>query len=411
MGFDRCAPAEGSEAILITMNRRLPLFAAAAFAVLFRIAGAQEGEAELEERRFRYGGEVVLNFAPVDPGYFNQTDYGDDSLRLFRLNLGLELRASEAFSLLTEIRSDNLDAPRPYALYVRFRPWRERTFALQAGRVPPVFGAFLRRSYEYDNPLIGYPVPYQYPTALRSDSAPATLDQLLAYRGYGARVRYPLGDTSLASGLPQVNPIRWDTGVSVNLGADPVGLALAFTQGTVSDPRVDDDNGGKQFAARLGWRPAFGWDVGVSASRGEYVSDEVTALLEENRGSDQTAVGLDAELARGSWILRGEAIWCAWDAPSLTTGALSTLGFMAEGRYKAGPGLYFAARVSGSRFESLSTPEGAMTWDSPVTRVEGGVGYSFHRNVLGKLALQYNTRDATRITSRWIPAVQLLFWF
>ncbi len=372
-------------------------------------AGAQEPERE--ESPFRYGGEVAANLAPVDPGYFNHTDYGDDSLRLFRLNLALELRPSEKLSLLADIRSDNLDAPKPYALYLRLRPWREHAFAVQVGRVPPVFGAFLRRQYEYDNPLIGYPIPYQYPTVLRPDSAPASLDQLLLWRGYGARVRYPIGDTSVASGLAQVNPIRWDTGVSVNLGSDPVGIAFAFTQGTISSPRVDDDNGGKQFAARLGLRPAFGFELGVSGSRGDYVSDEVMALLEGNRSSDQTAFGVDSELARGPWIVRGEVIWCSWGAPSLTTGPLATLGFTAEGRYKAAPGLYFAARVSGLRFESISSPEGFVTWDSPVTRFEGGVGYSFHRNVLGKLALQYNTRDATRVENRWIPAVQILFWF
>src|SRR3989304_226606 len=131
-------------------------------ALLLGVGSAGFGqEPEREESRFRYGGEVAANFAPMDPGYFNQTDYGDHSLRLFRLNLGLELRASEKFSLLTEIRSDNLDAPRPYALYVRFRPWRERAFAVQAGRGPPVFGAFLRRRYAYDNPPIRYPLPLQ----------------------------------------------------------------------------------------------------------------------------------------------------------------------------------------------------------------------------------------------------------
>ncbi len=382
------------------------------FGLVFGPCAAGFGqETEPGEIRFLYGGEVVANFAPADPGYFNHTDYGDDSLRLFRLNLSLELRPFEMLSLLAEVRSDNLAAPRAYALYARFRPWRERDFAIQAGRVPPVFGAFLRRRYEFDNPLIGYPLPYQYPTVLRSDSAPASLDQLLYYRGYGPWVRYPLGDTSVASGLAQVSPMRWDTGVSVNLGAGPVAFAFALTQGTISDPRVGDDNDGKQLAARLGWRGASGFEVGVSASRGDYVSDEVKVLLEENRSSDQTAFGADAELARGSWILRGELIWCAWDAPTLSTGPLGTLGFMAEGRYKAAPGLYFAARVSGSRFESISTPKGPVTWDSPVTRFEGGVGYTFHRNLLGKIALQYNTRDATRVNSQWIPAVQLLFWF
>ncbi|MGH9336964.1 MAG: hypothetical protein ACRD21_24750, partial [Vicinamibacteria bacterium] len=78
-------------------------------------AGAMAAEEPpAPESRFLYGGEVVGNLAPVDPGYFNQTDYGRDSLRLFRLNLALELRASERLALLTEIRSDNLDVPRPY---------------------------------------------------------------------------------------------------------------------------------------------------------------------------------------------------------------------------------------------------------------------------------------------------------
>jgi hypothetical protein len=374
------------------------------------LAAAVEGfaqETDTEEQWFLYGGEVVANIAPVDPGYFNHTDYGDDSLRLFRLNLALEVRPSETFSLLTEIRTDNLNTPRPYALYARLRPWRDRAFAVQIGRVPPVFGAFLRRRYEIDNPLIGYPLPYQYPTVLRPDAAPENLDQLLRARGYGARVRYPIGDTSVASGLAQVNPIRWDTGFSVNLGSEPLALAVAFTQGTISDPRVDDDNDGKQLAARLGWRPAFGWDLGVSLSSGDYVSDEVKDLLAGNPESSQKAVGVDAELARGAWILRGEAIWCAWDAPSLDTGPLGTLGFLAEGRYKVAPGLYFAARVSGLRFETVSS----VTWDSPVTRFEGGVGYSFHRNLIGKIALQYNTRDATNVQTRWTPAAQILFWF
>jgi hypothetical protein len=391
------------------MKARLPT---AIFFVVPGIAAlALAQESEREESRFLYGGEVVVNVAPVDPGYFNTTDYGDDSLRLFRLNLALELRPSETFSFLAEIRSDNLDAPRPYALYLRFRPFRERAFAVQAGRVPPVFGAFLRRRYEYDNPLIGYPLPYQYPAVLRPDSAPENLYQVLAYRGYGARVRYPIGETTVASGLAQVNPIRWDTGVSVNIGGEPLALAVAVTQGTISWPRVDDDNGGKQLAARLGWRPAFGAELGVSAARGDYVSDEVKALLEGNRSSDQTAVGLDAELARGSWILRGEAIWSAWDAPSLATAPLGSFGFTAEGRYKVQAGLFLAARISGLRYETVSSDVRTETWDANVTRFEGGVGYSFHRNVLGKLVIQYNERDATRVPSRWIPALQLLLWF
>ena len=40
------------------------------------------------------------------------------------------------------------------------------------------FGAFARRTYANDNPLIGYPLAYQYLTSLRPDAVPATADAL-----------------------------------------------------------------------------------------------------------------------------------------------------------------------------------------------------------------------------------------
>jgi hypothetical protein len=388
-----------------------------------RVEAGGEKEKEKEpsgsaivSRRLLYGGEVSANIAPTDPGHFNATEYGRDGLRLFRLNLALELRAAESLSFLTEIRSDNLDAPRPYALYVRFRPWKERELDIQGGRIPPVFGKFSRRRYELDNPLIGYPLPYQYPTILRADSAPAKLYQLLDYRGYGSYVRYPVGNTTPDRGLSQLDPLKWDTGVEVRLGRDPVALAVAVTQGTISNPLVRDDNGGKQIAGRLGVRPFFGVELGISASRGDYVADGVKVLLPEETGkgqrdTHQTALGLDAELSRGRWLVSGEAIWTAWDVPTLTTSPLSALGWVVEGRYKVFPGFWLAGRLTASRFESIDTPEGRLTWDFPVTRVEAGVGYELNRYLLAKFAVQYDERAGGAIRSRVIPAVQVLFWF
>ncbi|MGH9333844.1 MAG: hypothetical protein ACRD21_08850, partial [Vicinamibacteria bacterium] len=268
---------------------------------------------------------------------------------------------------------------------------------------------------EYDNPLIGYPLPYQYPTVIRPDSAPQSLQQVFSYRGYGAFVRYPIGDTTAESGLALVNPLRWDTGIQVRVGTDPLQLAVAVTQGTIANPRVDDDNEGKQVAARLGWRPTFGADIGLSAAKGDYVSDEVKTLLPGGiaavEKSHQTAIGVDCEIARGAWLVRAEALWSEWDMPTIATGPFAAFGFTAEARYRIVAGLYAAGRVSGTRFETIAAPNGPTTWDSPVTRFEAGAGYSFHRNLLGKVAIQYNERDATRVRSQWIPAMQLLFWF
>ena len=51
-------------------------------------------------------------------------------------------------------------------------PGPARRFDIQVGRIPPTFGAFPRRSYESENPLIGYPLAYQYLTSIRADAVP-----------------------------------------------------------------------------------------------------------------------------------------------------------------------------------------------------------------------------------------------
>src|SRR6185295_3883213 len=101
-------------------------------------------------------------------------------------------------------------------LYLRVRPWKDRSFDVQAGMVPPVFGAFARRRYGSDNPLIGYPLAYQYLTSVRPDAAPATADDLLAMRGEGWWSRFPIGDPSRRPGSPLASALRWDTGVEVH---------------------------------------------------------------------------------------------------------------------------------------------------------------------------------------------------
>ncbi len=363
----------------------------------------------------RLGGEASGTFAGADRGYFNYTDYERSNLRLFRLSLDAEVRAGPHVALVGEVRTDNLDSPRPYALYLRLRPWTNRSFDVQAGRIPPVFGAYVRRRYALDNPLPGMPLAYQYLTTLRPDALPSSADDLYVRRGSGWLVRYPIGAQTSAPGMPLVNAERWDVGVEVKIGSEPVELAVALTQGTLSHPMVEDDNDGKQVSARLCWRPLIGLALGVSGARGEYVAREATdALPPGDRGPlRQRAAGLDAEYAAGYWILRAEAVWSGWDVPPLagtTSRRLDALGLMLEARYKVAPGLYVAGRADHLGFSRLQT-SGSFPWDAPVTRLEVGAGYAIVRNLLLKAALQHNTRNGGRIRGRDLLAGQVVLWF
>ena len=174
-----------------------------------------------------------------DTGFFNYTDYERSALRMLRLDVSAAVRASDRLALLAEVRSDNGSTPEPYALFVRVRPWPARRIDIQAGRIPPTFGAFARRTYPSDNLLIGYPLGYQYLTSLRPDALPASADELLRMRGRGWRSSFGVGNPVPGKGVPLVSAFAWDTGVQLHAATDVIDLAVAVTTGTLSHPLVE----------------------------------------------------------------------------------------------------------------------------------------------------------------------------
>ena len=368
--------------------------------------------------RLRLGGEVSGTIAPEDLGFFNYNDYETSTLRLFRIDLMAEARLLPSVSLLFDGRIDNLSEPRVYALYLRARPWPSRDFDLQAGVVPPVFGSFARRRYALDNPLPSLPLAYQYLTTIREDALPENAEELVAQRGRGWLVRYPIGNTAAGPGRPLVNAERWDAGVQARIGVRPFSLALAVTQGTLSHPEFEDENGGKQLSARLAWTPLPGFVAGVSAASGDFVADSARAALPDGASAGeyrQQALGLDLEWSAGHLILRGEAVFSRWRLPALDAtrieDPLDALGLFAEARYKLWPGVYVASRVERLTMAELATSFGPRGWDAPVTRVEIGAGWSASRHVLLKASWQHNWRDGGRVRENDLVAAQVLLWY
>src|SRR5205814_784832 len=83
--------------------------------------------------RVTFGGDVSASFAPKDTGYFNYTDYEHSALRLLRIDFTGSLKAGDHLAVLGEVRSENVESPRPYALFLRIRPWTARQFDIQVG--------------------------------------------------------------------------------------------------------------------------------------------------------------------------------------------------------------------------------------------------------------------------------------
>jgi hypothetical protein len=372
----------------------------------------------LGDGRLTMGGDLSATIGPVDPGFFNYTDYEDSTLRMLRLDLTASLRAGRHVSLLGEVRSQNAGAPEAYALYLRIRPWTKRRFDIQVGRVPPTFGAFPRRSYEADNPLIGYPLAYQYLTSLRPNALPASADELLQMRGRGWLANYSVGNLTPAPGVPLATVFRWDTGIQVHAASDSVDLTGSVTAGTLSNPLFRDDNGGRQVAGRIAVHPIAGLMIGASAAHGPFVSGDAAraAGAGENDGRlAQTAWGGDAEYSRAYYLLRFETVFSQWTIPSLGSpalnGPLRALATSVEGRYKIRPGFYVAARADHLGFSEIVGSKGPEAWDAPVRRFEGGGGYSIQRNLLLKVSAQFDQRDGGRTRTEHLVAGQLVFWF
>ena len=226
--------------------------------------------------RVLVAGDASATFGSEDPGWFTYTDYETSAIRRLRAGITVEARATERIAFLAEIRAETGVGVTPYAWYVRVSPLDSGLLDIQAGRIPPVFGAFSRRSYPQDNPLIGSPQTYQYLTSVRADAIPATADELLASKGSGWLVDYSVGNPEPHNGVPIVAAEQWDTGVQVRIGRPEFEAAVAYTVGSLSSPKVKDDNRGRQISGRLSWRPTPAFTVGASAASGTFLSDEVS---------------------------------------------------------------------------------------------------------------------------------------
>jgi hypothetical protein len=367
--------------------------------------------------RLAVGAEVVATISDHDgSAFFNYTDYEHNALRMVRLALSGAWRPLDRVALVGEVRSENFSQVRPYAAYIRIRPIRSQPLDIQAGRIPPAFGSFGRRAYSTDNPVIGYPLAYQYLTSLRPDSIPATVDDLLRMRARGWRTNYPVGSQEPGPGIPLVSAFRWDTGVQAHWRREWFEVTGAVTAGTLADPRVADNNDGRQFSGRVALHPATGLVVGGSAARGDWLDRGVMDLLPaDTPACAQTAWGVDAEYSRSYWIVRGEVVRSRWRLPFAalaTTADLDALGAWVEGRYRLTPRVFVAARVDRLGFSTIVDASGArVTWDAPVTRLEANVGYYLQRNLVARIAVQHNDRDGGRIETRTYFAGQLAYWF
>ena len=205
------------------------------------------------------GGEITATVAPDDAGYFNYTDYERSALHLIRLGVDVDVRPVKAGSHSSRAargRRRQTVGPGPHSrravpAHPALDGRASSTSRSAACRRPSARSA--RRTYAIDNPLIGYPLAYQYLTSLRPDAVPASADELicaarlrLAVQLFGrrpdARARRPARQR-VPVGHRRAGARRRRSGRCV---------AVAVTAGTCRIRGVRDDNGGRQLVGPRG---------------------------------------------------------------------------------------------------------------------------------------------------------------
>ena len=369
--------------------------------------------------RLLVGGDLSGIFGPSDAiAFFNYTDYEHNALRLARIRLYGEWRVSPLVSFIGELRTEDIDSIEASAAYVRVRPWADRAITIQAGRIPPVIGAFSRRAYGRDNPLIGLPLAYQYLTSLRPDAVPATVDDLIRMRARGWQPDFPVGSKVIGPGMPLVSASRWSTGVEVRWQRDWFEAAGAWSLGPPGMPAAVDFTAGRQISGRAAIVLPAGATVGVSAAHGRWIDEDVLALVPADRRdrSAQTTVGVDAEIGSGPWLLRAEWLRTSyalpWTDPPASPADVSAWSGFVEARRRLHARWQIAVRLDRLSFSSLTGSTGVTTgWDAPIERVETAVAFRVTRRLEVRGGWQHNWREAGRVRERGFPAVQALFWF
>jgi hypothetical protein len=403
---------------------RFPSLIVAAFVCLPQVLGAQGLPSEplvFGDGRFVVSGDVSLTAScshaadgPIctsDTGFFNYSDYQDSTLRMARVAIRTSIRFTNKLSALGDVRLENGRRPEPYGFYLRFRPFEHRDFDIQAGRVPSTFGAFSRRAYGTDNPLIGYPLAYQYLISLRPDALPADADDLVRMRGRGWLSSFAIGNQTPDAGVPLADAFEWDTGVQAHGSVGWVEAAASLTTGSLANPRFKDDNDGRHLAARVAAKPVTGLVLGISGSRAPYASSTAATLAHaSDRSFMQRAVGADVEYSRDHYLVRFETVASSFELPTIGP-RLHALAMMLEGKYKLTPRLFVASRVDHLGFNEIVSSTRVTTWEAPVTRWEAGGGYSVQRNLQLRASFQHNTRDGGRVRHLAAVAAQLLYWF
>lgn len=329
-----------------------------------------------------------------------------------RLSLFADFRLGKRVYGFVQVRADRGFDPRARSsdlradeYFVRYTPLRNTSLNLQIGKSATVVGNWVARHYSWDNPFVTAPLPYENVTIIWDRWAPSGPEAFLGYLQQPDRKNDMLPviwGPAYSAGLTAFGTVgQWDYGIEFK----NAGLS---SRPSDWDPRKTDWRR-PTVSGRVGYRPNPAWNLGVSASRGHYMTgDPDRTLLPGSRLDDfhQVTFGHDLSYAHGRLQLWAEVFLVRFEVQQVGNVATST--YYVETKYKLTPQVFTAFRWSQQFFgeDVLGQP-----WDGRATRAEVALGYRFNRRVQGKLHYGFSSEDRPVAQGRHTAAVQMALRF
>ncbi len=275
-----------------------------------------------------------------------------------------------------------------YAL--RFTPWSDGRFTIQAGKFASIFGAWVERHLSWENPFVNAPLPYETATLVSDLELPLTGQSFRAVPGFD---KYEF--------LPVIWGPAYAQGVSVSGELGIFEYAAELKNVPVSSrPEAWDDFDFRHPAVnlRLGLQPNEAWHFGLSAAEGPYLSGEARPLPPGGIGDyRQIVLGQDISYARGHWQFWLEAIESRFEVPRL--GDADVFAYYLETKYEITPQLYGAVRWNQEMFQSAQDSAGrSVAKAHDIWRAEAALGYRFSAHT--QLKLQYSLAGGDFVSER-----------
>lgn len=213
----------------------------------------------------------------------------------------------------------------------------------------------------------------------RSDALVIDAGRMTHPIGTFASRRYP--DRNPLIGMPDAYPVQYPWGVQVSGMRGAVDYRAAVVSLPLSDERyLPVPSPAPRAAVGIGVTPAVGVRIGIAATSGPYLNDDLTASqLAGRRWRDyQQRIGvLEAQVSRGYVELRGELAAGRYETPGVAGAPpvnVNAFAWYGEGRYTVTPHVFVATRVERNDYAYIQPQDDGAWIASPTNMYNAELG-------------------------------------